>query len=119
MAVHTIEQFHQSRDIGLQADPFAYFDEVLPPYFPVFGVVQQKVRQLSALLHQMDLGKTGHAVAEIGNAHHVCQYVTGIVKAQRLIEIADQKVAFRGSVEVCHIESPFSPYVKRLDRGRT
>ena len=107
MAVRSAEQFHQARDVRLQADAFADFDEVLPAYFPVLGIVQQKVRQLSALLHQMDLGQTGDPVAEIGNAHHVRQYVTGIVKAQRLIEIAHQKIAFRGSVEVCHIESPF------------
>jgi hypothetical protein len=52
--------------------------------------VQQKIRQFAALLYQVNLGKPGDALAEIGNTHHVSQYVTGIVKAECLIEIADQ-----------------------------
>jgi hypothetical protein len=55
----------------------------------------------------MDSGKACDALGEAGNANHIGQYVTGIVKAQRLIKIADQQVAFRGSVEVRHFESPF------------
>ena len=107
VAVDVVEQFHQARDVGFQADALAHFDEVLAAHFAVLGVVQQKVSQFAALLHQMDVGKAGDALAEIGNAHHIGQYVTGIVKAERLVKIADQQIAFRGSVEVRHIESPF------------
>ena len=107
MAVDVVEQFHQARDVGFQADALARFDEVFPANLAVFGVVQKQVRQLPALLHKMDIGKTGDALAEIGDAHQVGQYVAGIVKAERLVKIADQQIAFRGCVEVRHIKSPF------------
>ena len=102
MAVDIVEQFHQARNVGLQADAFAHFDQVLLAYLAIFGIVQEKVRQFAALLHQVDIGKTCDAMAEIGNAHHLGQYVAGIVKAQRLVEIAHQQIALRGSVEVRH-----------------
>ena len=63
---------------------------MLLAYFAVLGVVQQKVSQFAPLLHQVYIGKAGNALAEIGNAHQVGQYVTGIVKAQRLVKVADQ-----------------------------
>src|ERR1035437_15044 len=111
VAVDVVEQFHEARDVGFQADALAHFDEVLLANFAVLGVVQKKVGQFAALLHEMDIGKTGDALAEIGNAHQEGQFATGIVKAERLVKIADQQKAFRGCVEVRHIESPLFPYV--------
>src|ERR1019366_8094046 len=117
VAVDIVEQFDEARDVGFQADALARFDEMLLANLAVLGVVQQKVGQFPALLHQVDIGKTSDARAEIGNANQLGQYVTGIVKAERLVKIADQEIAFRGCVEVRHIESPFSVR-ERLDRGR-
>src|SRR5260370_23618165 len=43
VAVDVVEQFHQARDIGFQADALAHFDEVLAAYFAVFRVERNRV----------------------------------------------------------------------------
>src|ERR1035438_9156032 len=64
VAIDIVEQFDQARDVGLQADALARFDEMFLTDFAVLGVVQQKVGQFPALLDQVNIGKAGDARSE-------------------------------------------------------
>ena len=61
---------------------------------PEFRIVQQQVRKLAALLHQMNIGKPGDPLPKALDAEQLAQDHPRIVKTQRLIEIANQKICF-------------------------
>ncbi len=80
-------------DVALEPNLFAYSLQILPPDPAILGVMQQQVRQLGALLHQMHSREPGTFFQEPGNAQHLAQGDAGVVEAQRLVEIARQQVA--------------------------
>ncbi len=59
---------------------------------PEFGIVLQQIREFAALLHQMNLRQPVDLFQKPGDAEHLAQHQPRIVKAQRLVEIADQQV---------------------------
>jgi hypothetical protein len=58
--------------------------------------MQEKIRELGALLNQVQLGHALGLAFEFlnRNAKQLAQYVTRIVKGQRLIEIAGKEIMF-------------------------
>ncbi len=89
VSVEVRQQFQQQRNIGFQPDAFAHLDEVLAAHAAEFRIVQQKVRELAALLYQVDVRQSGDTLAETRNTQKVAQNVPRIVKAERLIEVAE------------------------------
>jgi hypothetical protein len=57
-----------------------------------FRIVQQQVRELAALLHQIQLGHPGNLAFKLGKryAEQLAEHVPRIVEAQRLVKVAGQ-----------------------------
>jgi len=73
-----------------EADAFADLDEVLTAYARAeFRIVQQQIRELRSLLHQVQLGHSRRFPLKLGgwNTYQFAQYVTRIIEGQRLVEI--------------------------------
>ena len=61
----------------------------------ILGIVQQQIRQLSALLYEIDPRQAGDLLLEPTRPQKLAQHEPGVVEAQRLIEITGQQVQFR------------------------
>ena len=94
VAVQIVEQLHQQANILLQADLFAGFHQVMFPDAAILRVVQDQVGQLAALLHQMDVGKTGDALLERADIEHFAEHDPRVVKTQRLVEVTHNQILF-------------------------
>jgi hypothetical protein len=68
---------------------------MLPPHASKFGVVANEVGKLPALLHQVAARKTLDFLLKAPNSQQFAQDKSGVIKAQRLIEIGRQQVVFR------------------------
>ena len=111
MAIDAVPQdLHQPADVGLQADPASHLHEVLAAHLAVLGVVEQQVRELAALLHQVDAGEALHFLLEAVRPEQLAEDDPGVVEAQRLIE----SLASRYSLGVfgLAIPSSFPPKVR-------
>jgi hypothetical protein len=78
-------------DVHFQPDVLAGPDQVLFADSCVqVRVVEQKVRQLGALLDEILRRKDGSLLFELfaGYAHHFAKNTPGIMKAERLVKIA-------------------------------
>src|SRR5262249_9419465 len=87
-----VEDLDQAPDVVLQPDALADLVEVLPADLPVFGVVQQQVGQLSALLHEVDPCQAGDLLLEARGAQQLAEHDPRVVEAQRLVEVAGEQV---------------------------
>ena len=85
------EALGEQIDVRLQPDATADLHEVLAPHAAVLGIVQQQIRQLAALLHQVEARQTGDLLDEARRPEQLAQDDTRIVEAQRLIEIAREQ----------------------------
>src|SRR5579863_8898921 len=71
---------------------------MLPPHAAKVRIVTDEISELPALLHQVAAGETLDLLLKAAHAKQFAQYVTGVVEAQRLIEVRRQQVVFvRGS----------------------
>ena len=100
-------------DRVVQADLNSYFYTVkaaLPYFMQVllaharaeFGIVQQQICQLGALLHQVQSGHSYSFTFELFQryAQHLAEHVSGIIEAQGLVEVTGENIFFKESV--CH-----------------
>jgi 3-deoxy-D-arabino-heptulosonate 7-phosphate (DAHP) synthase class II len=54
----TVERSGKQADIVLQPDAFSGFDKVLAPNAAKAGIMQNQIREFSALLYEVEIGKT-------------------------------------------------------------
>jgi hypothetical protein len=76
----------------LQADSFAGFDQVLAAHAAEFRIVQNKVREFSALLNESNVGKALHFVVKAMETDKFAQRDSRVVEAERLVKVAGQKI---------------------------
>ncbi len=76
----------------LQADATAHLFQVLLSNPPVFRIVEQKIGELGALIHQMHGREPRALFLEPADAEHLAQEEAGIVEAERLIEVTGQQI---------------------------
>ena len=96
IAVHSVlEHLVKQFDIFFQPDVLADFVQMLFPHFLAeLGIMQQQVRQLRALLHQVQLGHALRLTFKFRsrNADQFTQHVAGIVESKGLVKVAGKKV---------------------------
>ena len=100
------EQLGEQPDVVLETNPLAHLDEMLPAHAAVFGIVQQQVRELSALLHQVDAGEPGDLLVEGRGAEQLAQDGAGVLEAQRLVKVTGQEILPHVTRSVCHTVLP-------------
>src|SRR5438034_5448591 len=76
----------------------------------VLVIVDQQIGQLRPLLHQVLLGQEAGLPFELlgWNSHQLAQDHSGVVEAERLIEVARQKIIF----DRCHWFLHCAPFLK-------
>jgi hypothetical protein len=118
--VYLLNKLRKQPDILFQPDSFADLDEVFFAHAPVFGVVQKQICQLTTLLDQVDVGQTANPVVEPGDSQQFAQNYAGVVKAQRLVEIADKQIVFHDwlHVPLCSYNDFLDEEAGVLQRGR-
>ena len=84
------QELGQQIDVLLEAHALAGFDEVLTAHAAEFRVVAEQVGQLRTLLDQVDGGQAPDLFIKSAQAEHLAQDDAGIVKAQRLVEVAGE-----------------------------
>ena len=100
--VERLQQARQEVDVPLQANLLAHLPQILSPDSAILRIVQQQIRQLGALLHQMHARESGTLFHEPGNTQHLAQGDSGVVEAQRLIEVAHQQVTLHSGLPLLH-----------------
>src|SRR5262245_25984015 len=103
MAVDCRQCFEEQLNVVLQADLLPGFIKVLFAHTTVkLGIVKQKVRQFGALLDQIQPGHPDCFTFKLvrGDAKHLAEHVSRIVKAQCLIKITCKDITFECSL--CH-----------------
>jgi len=101
-----VEDLVDLADIFFQTDALADLDEIVTAHARMeLGIVEKQVGEFRSLLNQVQLGHALDLALELfdGNANHFAQDVAGIVKGQRLIEVAGKEVMF--SVFANHVLS--------------
>jgi hypothetical protein len=101
---------------GLESHAPARLNQVLAAHAAKLGIVADEVGELASLLDEIAAGKTGDFVLETGNAKELAQHITGVVIAQRLIEIRGQPV--RGSTMRKHAALRFGRWLLLVVAGR-
>ena len=90
------EEAVEQVNVRLQAHPLAGLVEVLGTHFRAeFGIVQQQIGELAALLDEVQLGHSRGLALELrlGNAQQLGQNVARVVEAQGLVKIAGKYVS--------------------------
>ena len=87
VSFQAVQELREQADVGLEADAFAGFDEMLATDAAVLGVVQNQVGEFASLLDQMDIGEAGNLLLKTGNAQHLAQNNTRVMKTQGLIKV--------------------------------
>ena len=84
---------------------------LFPDARAIFGVVQEQIGQLSALLNEVLHRQDRRLLFEhlSGDSHQLAQNEPGVVKAQRLIEIARQQIPLHKLGFALHISPPVNP----------
>ncbi len=90
------EDVEERLDVPLEPDLPPHLGEVLPPHATVLRVVQEQVGQLSSLLHEVGIREPVDLVLEPGPVEQLAQHLTGVVEAERLVEVAGDQVMLRG-----------------------
>ncbi len=99
VSVHSARQnLVKQLDITFQADPFSHFVKMLFSHLSFeFRVMEQKVRQFSSLLHQVNLCHALSFAFKLRgrNTDQFGQHVAGIVEGECLVKIAGKNVALQ------------------------
>ena len=85
-----IERAGEERDIVLQADALASFDEVLSTDTAKFRIVEDEIAELCALLDKIHLREPSDLVVEARQSDEFAQNETRVIETERLVEIARQ-----------------------------
>lgn len=95
------ENLVQQLNVAFEANALSYFIQMFLAHFIFkFRVVQQEVGEFRSLLHQINFRHSLCFALKLGgrNSDQFGEHVTGIVKGERLIEIARENVAFQGFI---------------------
>ena len=76
----------------LQADAPSHFDQVLLAHLAELGIVEQQVGELGALLHEAGARQSGDFALEALGPDEAAQDDSGVVEAERLIEVAGDEI---------------------------
>ena len=87
-----LQERREQRDVTLEPDATANLHEIGAAYAAEFRIVQDQIGQLGARLDEIQSRQAGDASAEVVDAEHVAHHVTGVVEAQRLVEVAHEQV---------------------------
>src|SRR2546421_7754094 len=91
---------------------------MLTAYAPKLGIVAKEIRELGALLDQVNVRKTGDLLAEVRHTDQLAENESGIVEAQRLAEVAGDEVVAGRRPAGGHVESIPPPVGCRDDAMR-
>src|SRR5207249_12161292 len=83
----SLERRDEALDVLLQSHLLACLDQMLAAYAPELGIVAKEIRELGALLDQVNVRKTGDLLAKVRHADQLAETEPGIVEAQRLAEV--------------------------------
>src|SRR5712692_3886105 len=89
-----VKRAREERDVVLQADALAGFDEVLAADLAEVRVMKNEIAKFRALLDEVHLGKTFHLVVEAVKADQFTENDSRVVEAERLVKIAGQEKLF-------------------------
>src|SRR5258705_12600540 len=101
-----LERRHEALDVLLQSHLLACLDQMLAAYAPKLGIVAKEIRELGALLDQVNVRKTGDLLAKVRHADQLAENEPGIVEAQRLVEVAGDEVVAGRCPAGGHVDSP-------------
>ena len=102
----------------LEANAAPDLDQVLAANPPKLRVVPEQIRELGALLNEIEPIESGNTLIEVVDAEHLTQQSPGIVEAQRLVEIADQQVGRHRFLVVVQPNVPIGVSLHRMSRSR-
>jgi hypothetical protein len=85
-----VQSAREERDVMLQSDLLASFNEVLAADLSEVRVMKNEIAEFRALLDEVHLGKTFHLVVEAVEADELAQNDSRVVEAKRLVEITGQ-----------------------------
>src|SRR6202030_64227 len=85
-----VQVFRKQLHVVFQTDEFARFNQMFASNAAEFRIVQNQIRKLCSLLHQVDLRQTANLVVEALHADQLGQHHAGIVETQCLVKIAGQ-----------------------------
>ena len=83
-------------DAALQTDPPASLDQVFVTHAAKLRVVPNEIGQLAALLDEVGQRQPRHLLLELGDAKHLGENQTGVIEAQRLVEVGGNEEVSRG-----------------------
>ncbi len=86
----SVQSLREQLYVVLQTNQFASFDQMFAPNAAKFRIMQNQVRELRALLHQIDLRQTANLVVKALYADQFGKHHAGIVETKRLVKIAGQ-----------------------------
>ena len=86
------EHPREELDVALEPDLAPDLEEIIPSDSRVLRIVREQVRQLRALLHEIEIGERRDFLTKARDPQHLAQHDAGVVKAQCLIEVTCQQV---------------------------
>ncbi len=86
--IERVERAREQLHVVFQAHFFAGLDQVFASDTAKIRVVQDQIRQLRTLMHQVNARKSGNLFAKGRSAEQFAQQKAGVVEAQRLVEVA-------------------------------
>src|SRR5258708_9173713 len=95
VARHTfIKDLVQKMDLLLQWYALAYFNQVFTPDMAELWIMQKKIGEFRALLHQIQLRHALRFAFELlrSNSQQLAENKAGFVKDQRLVKIAGKHI---------------------------
>src|SRR5690606_2913979 len=87
-----LEKLHELANARLQPDALARRDEMLATNAAKLGIVPNQVSELRPLLHEIRPREPFDLLLEVAHAQQIRQHSTGVIEAQRLIEIRSEQV---------------------------
>ena len=101
-----IETLDEALDVFLQSHPLPGLDQMLAAYAPELGIVAQEVRELGALLHEVNVREAGNLFSKVRYADQLAEDEPGVIEAQRLVEVAGDEVMAWCCRSRRHVDSP-------------
>src|SRR5439155_8582108 len=87
-----VEELDQALDVVLEMHPLARLDQMLAAHAPELRIVAKQVRELGALLDEVDAGESRDLLPEARGTDQLAQNDSRVVEAQGLVEIASHEI---------------------------
>src|SRR5580700_2601148 len=103
------QEFVQRIDIWLEPHPLARFVQMLLAHLAEFRIVQQQVRQFASLLHEVQFRHSRNLALVLArrNSQQLAENKSGVIKAQRLVEVAGEDKSLFLRLKFCHLGVTF------------